>query len=88
VLQPSSKEIKRLHTTGDLELRRLFIMFGDESNVSEEKRDEEVKAYQTDLEKHIFKNGGQLRDYQAEGVSWLMSNYVNQRSSILADEMG
>jgi SNF2 family DNA or RNA helicase len=80
--------MRRLLTAGDLELRRMFKMFGDESNVSEEKMDEEVKAYQAELEKHMFKNGGQLRDYQAEGVSWLMSNYVNERSSILADEMG
>lgn len=40
------------------------------------------------LEAHVFKNGGQLRDYQAEGVAWMMANYINQRPSILADEMG
>lgn len=40
------------------------------------------------LAAHTYPNGGKLRDYQAEGVAWLMSNYVNKRSSILADEMG
>ena len=35
-----------------------------------------------------FKNGGQLRGYQAEGVSWMLSNHINNQGSILADEMG
>jgi len=47
-----------------------------------------VKAYQTKLEEHEFKNGGRLRDYQAEGVSWMVTNHVNHRSSILVNEMG
>ena len=29
-----------------------------------------------------------LRDYQLEGVNWIMWNYYNKRSCILADEMG
>ena len=35
-----------------------------------------------------FKDGNRLRDYQAEGVNWLLWNWVNRRNSILADEMG
>ncbi|CAN0433664.1 unnamed protein product, partial [Discosporangium mesarthrocarpum] len=35
-----------------------------------------------------FKNGGQLRDYQMEGVSWMLYNWTQGRGSILADEMG
>lgn len=29
-----------------------------------------------------------LRDYQLEGVNWLVFNWHNGRNSILADEMG
>ena len=32
--------------------------------------------------------GGELRDYQLEGLNWLASLYVNGASGILADEMG
>ena len=35
-----------------------------------------------------FKAGNRLRDYQAEGINWLLWNWVNGRNSILADEMG
>lgn len=60
-------------------------MFQDDD---EEKQDANVKAYQDELAKQVFPNGGQLRDYQAEGVTWLISNFVFDRSSILCDEMG
>lgn len=55
--------------------------------MKDEEKLEEVADYQKQLEDHMFPNGGQLRDYQAEGVSWLMANWINHRSSILADEM-
>ena len=29
-----------------------------------------------------------LRSYQADGVNWLLFNWMNNRNSILADEMG
>jgi len=32
--------------------------------------------------------GGNLRDYQWEGVKWMLFNYSQRRNSILADEMG
>ena len=60
-------------------------LFGDKSDAKDE---DGVEEYQRVLEEHVYKNGGQLRDYQAVGVSWLMANYINHRSSILADEMG
>ena len=47
-----------------------------------------MAAFQKELAENIYPNGGQLRDYQAEGVSFLVSNYMNGRCSILADEMG
>jgi hypothetical protein len=33
-------------------------------------------------------DGLQLREYQKEGVNWLMWNWFSKRASILADEMG
>ncbi len=32
--------------------------------------------------------GAELRDYQWEGVRWLLFNWAQGRNSILADEMG
>ncbi|CAM9497967.1 unnamed protein product, partial [Ectocarpus sp. 13 AM-2016] len=41
-----------------------------------------------DKEPPVFKNGGSLRDYQREGVCWMIYNWLQGRGSILADEMG
>ncbi|KAI1901420.1 hypothetical protein AGOR_G00034260 [Albula goreensis] len=35
-----------------------------------------------------YKNGNSLREYQLEGVNWLLFNWYNTRNCILADEMG
>ena len=35
-----------------------------------------------------FKGGNKLREYQQEGVNWLLYNWFQQRGAILADEMG
>jgi len=86
--KPLLSKVKKNDTAGDLEERRLYKIFGDKIHIDEELREPKVKEYQMSLANTIFPNGGQLRDYQAEGVAWLMSNHVNHRSSILADEMG
>ncbi|KIY94476.1 chromodomain-helicase-DNA-binding protein 1 [Monoraphidium neglectum] len=39
-------------------------------------------------EQPAFLAGGQLRDYQLVGVSWMAYAWVNDRNGILADEMG
>ena len=67
--------------------RRLYKIFGDQVPEGETK-EKAIENYKKDLKGRIFKNGGQLRDYQAEGVSWLLANHINKRSAILADEMG
>uniref|UniRef100_H2YXE6 DNA helicase n=1 Tax=Ciona savignyi TaxID=51511 RepID=H2YXE6_CIOSA len=36
----------------------------------------------------VFQNNNQLRDYQFEGLNWLLFNWYNKRNCILADEMG
>ncbi|XP_018115294.1 chromodomain-helicase-DNA-binding protein 8 isoform X1 [Xenopus laevis] len=35
-----------------------------------------------------YLNGNQLREYQLEGVNWLLFNWYNRQNCILADEMG
>ena len=47
-----------------------------------------LSSYQYELESMKFKGSSKLRDYQASGVSWLLANYIHDKSSILADEMG
>ncbi len=44
-----------------------------------------IDVYVKELEEEVFPNGGRLKSFQAEGVGWLVANYVNRRSSILAD---
>ncbi|NXP37112.1 CHD6 protein, partial [Leiothrix lutea] len=35
-----------------------------------------------------YKNSNQLREYQLEGMNWLLFNWYNRKNCILADEMG
>ncbi|KAM3877683.1 chromodomain-helicase-DNA-binding protein 6 [Diretmus argenteus] len=35
-----------------------------------------------------YRNGNYLREYQLEGMNWLMFNWYNRKNCILADEMG
>jgi len=86
--KPSKDEILKLRNKHDKEAKQLYKIFGETLKMSDEEKEVKVKEYQSKLATQVFKNGGQLRDYQAEGVSWLMSNHSNKRSSILADEMG
>jgi SNF2 family DNA or RNA helicase len=88
IVKPTREDMRRRINEGDVQERKLYKIFGDKVKRSEASRDELVKEYQSTLATRVFKNGGQLRDYQAEGVSWLMSNHLNARGSILADEMG
>uniref|UniRef100_F6T0B0 Chromodomain helicase DNA binding protein 8 n=1 Tax=Ornithorhynchus anatinus TaxID=9258 RepID=F6T0B0_ORNAN len=37
---------------------------------------------------HEYKNRNRLREYQLEGVNWLLFNWYNRQNCILADEMG
>ena len=82
------KKKERLLRKGEEEFRKVYKVFGDRSDLDDTKREKTVEKYKRDLQEHVYKNGGQLRDYQAEGVAWMLSNYVNKRSSILGDEMG
>lgn len=61
-------------------VRRLF-----KRGYNNQMKNEGMESYARELDNEVFKNGGKLRDYQADGVSWLIANYVAQRSCILAD---
>lgn len=49
---------------------------------------ENMKSFSEKLQMYPFPSDSRLRDYQAEGVTWLMSNYINGRNSLLSDDMG
>jgi hypothetical protein len=53
----------------------------------EAKKEESWKAKLPTKSKE-YRSGGTLRDYQIEGLSWLLRCWYSKRSSILADEMG
>lgn len=86
--KPTKTERRSYLKKGEAEYKRLYEFFGDKSKLSESHREKDVEKYKHQLQEIEYKNGGQLRDYQAEGVAWIMANFVNQRSCILADEMG
>ena len=86
--KPSSKEWKTLTQNAERAMRESYKLFGDNAQTDSDAKEAAVKKYQDDLANHVFRNGGQLRDYQAEGVSWFLANFVNHRSCIMADEMG
>ncbi|XP_051984358.1 chromodomain-helicase-DNA-binding protein 7-like isoform X1 [Xyrauchen texanus] len=72
----------------------------DEGKIEEFKRvmlrDPELKRVErppaTDWQKsessREYKNSNSLREYQLEGVNWMLFNWYNIRNCILADEMG
>ena len=85
--KPTEGVMKKAFAQQEDSGQRLCKIFGDQVP-DEEAKEKAIENYKNDLEKRVFKNGGQLRDYQAEGVSWLLANHINKRSAILADEMG
>ena len=85
--KPDKHEMKRCFTIEEEERRRLYKIFGDRIPDGEVK-ERKIQEFTKTIEEKTFCNGGKLRNYQAEGVSWLLANHVNKRSAILADEMG
>ena len=67
------------------------IGVGDDFDEEEDetKKEESWKLKLPDPDKsRDYRNGGTLRDYQIEGLTWLLRCWYTKRSSILADEMG
>ena len=83
----TKKEARSAARSSEEERRRMYKVFGSSSAIAEEDQEKAVEKFQKELQDQVYKNGGQVRDYQAEGISWMLSNYVNGRSSILADEV-
>lgn len=87
-LQPTQSEFNAIEKVKEEQKRRLYKIFGENARGTQEERDEKIAEFQRRLfEEEFGENGNKLRDYQAEGVAWLISNYVNKRSSVLADEV-
>ena len=87
-LKPTQSEFNETEKVKEEQKRRLYKIFGENARGTQEERDEKIAEYQQQLVDEEFGDrGNKLRDYQAEGVAWLISNYVNKRSSVLADEV-
>jgi Chromo (CHRromatin Organisation MOdifier) domain len=86
--KPTKAESKAREKNAEEASRRAYVLFGEKTSISAEEKEKKVAEYQQQLQEHVYENGGQLRDYQAEGVTWFLSNFVNERSCIMADEMG
>ncbi|CAJ1968173.1 unnamed protein product [Cylindrotheca closterium] len=86
--KPTKAQLKTSKSASDTAMRKSYKLFGDQTDMAEGLRQERVQRFQNDLASHTFRNGGQLRDYQSEGVTWFLANWVNRRSCIMADEMG
>ena len=84
--KPTKKEMTKVFKHQEEQRRRLYKIFGEKGVKGSQ--EDKIAEYQKKMEAHVFANGGQVRDYQAEGISWMISNYINNRSSILADEVG
>lgn len=54
-------------------------------NLDPKKEEWQTKLYSQSKE---YLNGGKLRDYQVDGLNWLLRCWYSKQSSILADEMG
>ena len=83
IQKPTKEDMKSRGDIARAEMARLIDIFRQD-----EEREDKIKEYRIELGNRVFLNGGKLRDYQAEGVSWLMANHIAQKGSILADEMG
>lgn len=63
----------------------------EDAELMADEEDEIVDEYQEDIfvsESPSFVKSGKLRDYQVQGLNWLISLHENKLSGILADEMG
>uniref|UniRef100_A0A673LG57 Chromodomain-helicase-DNA-binding protein 8-like n=1 Tax=Sinocyclocheilus rhinocerous TaxID=307959 RepID=A0A673LG57_9TELE len=60
----------------------------DEAKVEEFRKIESRPARLKRTSIFTLSNGNQLREYQLEGVNWLLFNWYNRQNCILADEMG
>jgi len=57
----------------------------DKELLQDERREEQHTLF---TESPAFVQGGEMRDYQVQGLNWMISLYENGINGILADEMG
>ncbi|GMH56564.1 hypothetical protein TrST_g9049 [Triparma strigata] len=92
--------LKKGHTNSSRKLgeKAKYVMAKGKDKVAEV-NEKNYAALKEKLMKKIWKNGGSLRDYQAEGIAWLYTASIpevpesrdgwdNSRGAMLADEMG
>lgn len=84
IQKPSTQKLKDSFVHQERYIRSLYKVLGD--TVSD--KNDKVQEYVKELQNVPYPVDRQLRSYQAEGLAWLIGNYINRRSSILADEMG
>lgn len=82
--KPTEVQIKKQLSYREEGHRRMYKIFGDKIKDDPLKK-QLIEEYRQSLEKMVYPSGGTLRDYQAEGVSWLLANHINARNSLLAD---
>lgn len=61
---------------------------GEENEGVQEAKKEESWKSKLYKKSKDYRSGGTLRDYQLEGLNWLLRCWYGKRSSMLADEMG
>jgi len=83
--KPSIRQIKENIAKHDRLVHHLRRLLGSSIKNNGSEVTNTMEGYAKEIEGQLYKNGGTLRDYQAEGVAWLVANYVHGRSSILAD---
>ena len=85
--KPTKSELTAQKKAREEESRKHYVLFGEKSNITADNKNQSIDEYKHALQKRVYLNGGQLRDYQAEGIAWFLNNYVNDRSCIMADEV-
>ncbi len=70
--------------------RSVRIPRSDEIAVSRDEMGMDIRpaGFKRFTESPVMKGGRTLRDYQVEGLNWLLANWIQHRSCVLADEMG
>jgi hypothetical protein len=79
-LKRSKKPYKNSRIRKDGAQRQLYVaMFGQKGDGDKASK---LKEFQDAIYNEEYKNGSKLRDYQAEGITWMLSNYVENRSMV------
>lgn len=81
---PHVRDFRKIATSPEFAVSRKLRPIADLGDEADMKLDENGKDEEDGKDES---KGFQLRGYQLEGVNWLLFNWFNKRSCILADEM-